>query len=64
MKRKIAVIGGGFEGGGLSVVLDENTGRSFLLILDANTFLEIARVDAPHAILFGYHGEFFQDDLD
>lgn len=45
----------------MSVVLDENAGRSFLLILDAETFAELARVNAPHACLFGYHGEFFQD---
>jgi beta,beta-carotene 9',10'-dioxygenase len=43
----------------LSVVLDTQAGNSFLLILDAHTFSEIARAEIPHAILFGYHGAYF-----
>jgi beta,beta-carotene 9',10'-dioxygenase len=43
----------------LSVVLDAAAGRSFLLILDAGTFEEIARAEAPHHIPFGFHGQFF-----
>ncbi len=43
----------------LSVVLNEKKGNSFLLILDAATFTEIARAEIPHPVLFGYHGEFF-----
>jgi len=43
-----------------SVVLDENKGTSFLLVLDAESFTEIARAEIPQPVLFGYHGEFFQ----
>ncbi|PSL51800.1 carotenoid cleavage dioxygenase-like enzyme [Saccharothrix carnea] len=42
----------------LSVVLDGEAGRSGLLVLDAATFTEIARADVPHAIPFGFHGQF------
>ena len=43
----------------LSVVLDANRGKSFLLVLDAQTFGERARAEIPHAVLFGYHGDYF-----
>jgi carotenoid cleavage dioxygenase-like enzyme len=43
----------------LSVVLDAAAGRSYLLILDARTFTEVARAEAPHHIPFGFHGQFF-----
>jgi beta,beta-carotene 9',10'-dioxygenase len=43
----------------LSVVLDPEAGRSLLLILDAATFEEIARAEAPHHIPFGFHGQYF-----
>jgi carotenoid cleavage dioxygenase-like enzyme len=43
----------------LSVVLDAGAGRSFLLVLDAHTFEEVARAEAPHHIPFGFHGQFF-----
>ncbi len=43
----------------LSVVLDAAAGNSFLLVLDATRFLEIARVEVPQPILFGYHGAYF-----
>jgi beta,beta-carotene 9',10'-dioxygenase len=43
----------------VSVVLDERRGTSFLLVLDAATFTERARAEIPHAVLFGYHGAFF-----
>jgi beta,beta-carotene 9',10'-dioxygenase len=48
------------EGLLLSVVLDVNKGRSFLLILEAQTMEEKARAYLPHTILFGYHGAFFE----
>jgi len=44
----------------LSVVLDTNAGHSFLLVLDAGSFEEIARADAPHHIPFGFHGQYFR----
>src|SRR3954447_5310231 len=44
----------------LSVVLDANAGHSFLLVLDAGSFEEIARADAPHHIPFGFHGQYFR----
>jgi len=43
----------------LSVVLDADTGSSFLLMLDAETFEEIARAEAPQRVPFGFHGQFF-----
>jgi carotenoid cleavage dioxygenase-like enzyme len=44
----------------LSVVLDPEAERSFLLVLDAESFAEQARAEVPHAIPFGFHGQFFQ----
>jgi beta,beta-carotene 9',10'-dioxygenase len=49
------------DGAILSVVLDANAERSFLLILDAGTFEEVARAEAPHHIPFGFHGQYFRD---
>lgn len=48
------------EDGGvvLSVVLDTRAGRSFLLVLDAGSFEELARAGAPHHIPFGFHGQY------
>ncbi len=44
----------------LSVVLDSGSGRSFLLVLDAGSFEELARAEAPHHIPFGFHGEYLR----
>jgi beta,beta-carotene 9',10'-dioxygenase len=44
----------------LSVVLDSATERSFVLVLDAGSFEEVARADAPHHIPFGFHGQYFE----
>jgi len=41
----------------LSVVLDHNSGGSFLLILDATTMQELARAPAPQRIPLGFHGQ-------
>jgi beta,beta-carotene 9',10'-dioxygenase len=46
----------------LSVVLDPDAEQSFLLILDADTFTERARATVPHAIPFGFHGQFFGEE--
>jgi carotenoid cleavage dioxygenase-like enzyme len=43
----------------LSVVLDPEAKRSFLLVLDAKSFTERARAEVPHPIPFGFHGQFF-----
>jgi beta,beta-carotene 9',10'-dioxygenase len=43
----------------LSVVLDARSSRSFLLVLDAPGFQELARAEAPHPITFGFHGNYF-----
>lgn len=55
--------GGSAEDDGviLSVVLDSAAERSFLLMLDASTFEEVARAEAPHHIPFGFHGQYFRD---
>lgn len=42
----------------LSVVLDTQKQTSFLLVLDAATFKELARAYVPHHIPFGIHGLF------
>jgi beta,beta-carotene 9',10'-dioxygenase len=42
----------------LSVVLNSSTATSFLLILDARDFHEIAVAQVPHHIPFGFHGRF------
>lgn len=42
----------------LSVVLAPSRERSYLLVLDAPSFQEVARAEAPHAIPFGFHGRF------
>lgn len=49
------------DGVNLSVVLDEANGNSFLLVLDSSTFTEIARATIPQPVLFGYHGNFFNN---
>jgi len=43
----------------LSVVLDIGKERSFLLVLDAASLNELARAEAPHAIPFHFHGNYF-----
>jgi len=48
------------EGVVLSVVLDPQTEQSVLIVLDAASFRERARVFVPHPIPFGFHGQFFQ----
>jgi beta,beta-carotene 9',10'-dioxygenase len=47
------------EGLLLSVVLNGQRDRSFLLVLDAFRMTEIARAECPHQIPFGFHGNFF-----
>ena len=44
----------------LSVVLDASNNKSFLLVLDAITFEEMARAEVPHHIPFGFHGQYFE----
>jgi carotenoid cleavage dioxygenase-like enzyme len=43
----------------LSVVLDVDRDRSFLLVLDAATLKEMARAEAPYPIPFHFHGDYF-----
>lgn len=43
----------------LSVVLDAPAARSFLLILSAKDYVELARAELPHHIPFGFHGNYF-----
>lgn len=43
----------------LSVALDSAKGNSFLLVLDAASLTELARTEAPHAIPFHFHGNYF-----
>ncbi|AHG03083.1 15,15' beta carotene dioxygenase [Halobacterium sp. DL1] len=53
---------GGEEGDGvvLSVVLDTEREQSFLLVLDADSFEEVARAWTPHVLPFDFHGQFFR----
>jgi carotenoid cleavage dioxygenase-like enzyme len=56
----VAAPGGAAEDDGvlLSVVLDSRRRTSYLLVLDARTFAEVARAEVPHPIPFGFHGQF------
>lgn len=47
------------EGVILSVVVDTHKSSSFLLVLDAQSFTEIARAEIPHLIPFHFHGQYF-----
>lgn len=47
------------QGAILSLVLDTTRAISFLLILDAGSFTELARADLPMAVPFGFHGNFY-----
>jgi carotenoid cleavage dioxygenase-like enzyme len=42
----------------LSVVLDAKTAASKLVVLDAETFEELATAAVPHGIPYGFHGVF------
>src|SRR3954453_8759420 len=44
----------------LSVVLDAAAGKSSMVVLDARSFQELARAEAPHHIPFGFHGQFLR----
>jgi carlactone synthase/all-trans-10'-apo-beta-carotenal 13,14-cleaving dioxygenase len=41
----------------LSLVADA-AGGSFLLVLDAGSFTELARAQLPHGVPYGFHGTF------
>ena len=43
----------------LSVILEQKTKRSFLLVLDASTFKELARAYLPVHIPLSFHGNFY-----
>jgi beta,beta-carotene 9',10'-dioxygenase len=45
----------------LSVVFDSQLGTSFLLVLDGQSFAEIARTSLPQHVPFGFHGQFFEE---
>ena len=47
----------------LSVVLDSFHSTSFLLVLDAQSFEEIARVTVPnnHIVPLGFHGRYYNN---
>lgn len=45
----------------LSVVFESESATSFLLVLDSQSFGELARATAPQHIPFGFHGQFFTD---
>lgn len=50
------------EGILLSLILNYAEERSFLLVLDAQTFKERGRAVAPHPIPSGLHGQFFKEE--
>ncbi|MFC6990799.1 carotenoid oxygenase family protein [Haladaptatus sp. GCM10025707] len=43
----------------LSVILDADREASSLLVLDGETFTEVARAELPHVLPFDFHGQFF-----
>ncbi|TXT61661.1 MAG: Dioxygenase [Promethearchaeota archaeon] len=45
----------------LSLIFDAKEEKSFLLILDASSWKEITRVNLPHCIPFGFHGNYFTE---
>jgi carotenoid cleavage dioxygenase-like enzyme len=45
----------------LATALDADRGRSYLLVFDAESLGELARVVLPHAEPFGFHGRFFPE---
>jgi carotenoid cleavage dioxygenase-like enzyme len=45
----------------LSGVLDAKTNRSFLLVLDGQSFVELGRASVPHHIPNDFHGQYFGD---
>ncbi|TXT58528.1 MAG: Dioxygenase [Promethearchaeota archaeon] len=47
------------EGIILSVVLDIKKSLSYLIVLDSKTWKELAHMDLPHHIPFGFHGNYF-----
>lgn len=52
------------EGVILSVVLNAEKSNSFLLVLDAQSFHEIARAEVPHHLPFDFHGQYFETIAD
>ncbi len=46
----------------LSMVLDTRTHSSFLLVLDAHTFIERGRAVVPVPVPYSIHGQFLSDD--
>jgi carotenoid cleavage dioxygenase-like enzyme len=43
----------------LAVVLDTRVEKSFLLVLEAQSYTELARAMVPHHVPFGFHGNFY-----
>ncbi|MBE9011020.1 carotenoid oxygenase family protein [Pseudanabaenaceae cyanobacterium LEGE 13415] len=39
--------------------LDVQSNRSFLLVLDARSWAELARVELPYHLTFDFHGQYF-----
>lgn len=50
------------EGVLLSLVLEPKSNHSYLVILDGQSFEEVARAEAPHLIPGGLHGQYFTND--
>lgn len=45
----------------LTVFLDGKTEKSFMHIMDAKSFTELARINLPQHIPFGFHGQFYSN---
>ncbi len=45
----------------LTVFLDGKTGKSFMHIMDARSFTELARINLSQHIPFGFHGQFYNN---
>jgi carotenoid cleavage dioxygenase-like enzyme len=63
MTKTVLKISDGLDDGGfvLSIVLGSNKGSSFLLVLDAKSFEEVARAELPLRVPIGIHGQFYGD---
>jgi beta-carotene 15,15'-monooxygenase len=45
----------------LTVMLDDDAERSVIVVLDGESFSELARAPVPHPIPFDFHGRFFAE---
>lgn len=45
----------------IATALDAEAERTVVLVLNGTTFTECARIELPHGVPFGFHGEYFAE---